>query len=408
MAVPTGTVMEAIDFFIELQDDPQAQQNENLQMDAETQASQLAFSSDFGLFAGQISGLERWKNISPLNDLPGCSIDLKAKIKPYTTIRDLVVQQIMSGDTQIEDIKPVMAYPELQEPMFLYLQNISQDFIIPNIREIPENTITLLENNQVFIEAFMAGLNHEMSKELLWREYPTDQRGSYFRNFWDDKDSLSSNIEADNNHDILPMHDWNNHLGEHNQRIINEAGTPEKKKDFVVLVIRGDVLKKYPNTVIYAHKAKSVGANIPRRLEGPDLETGEYSEEVIRTPIFQAELEPDIAMYGFNLTKQEVRGNSEYPAGWFFVMKERPGQINFGLDDSDTIPQNPAHVWNDLEWGHLVGLGSNNLNNLHHIPCGTIRASAINPSWGTNSAEMAHILYQMPVIFARHAEEMLP
>ena len=31
----------------------------------------------------------------------------------------------------------------------------------------------------------MAGLNHEMSRELLWNNYPSDQRGSYFRQFWD-------------------------------------------------------------------------------------------------------------------------------------------------------------------------------------------------------------------------------
>ena len=31
----------------------------------------------------------------------------------------------------------------------------------------------------------MAGLNHEMARELLWRGYPTDQRGTVFRRFWD-------------------------------------------------------------------------------------------------------------------------------------------------------------------------------------------------------------------------------
>ena len=31
----------------------------------------------------------------------------------------------------------------------------------------------------------MVGLNHEFARELLWREYPTDQRGSTFRQFWD-------------------------------------------------------------------------------------------------------------------------------------------------------------------------------------------------------------------------------
>ncbi len=40
---------------------------------------------------------------------------------------------------------------------------------------------TLLRTNNRFIEAYLVGLNHEMGRELLWREYPTDQRGTYFR-----------------------------------------------------------------------------------------------------------------------------------------------------------------------------------------------------------------------------------
>ena len=39
----------------------------------------------------------------------------------------------------------------------------------------------VLETNPKFVEAFMVGLNTEMSHELLWRGFPTDQRGTYFR-----------------------------------------------------------------------------------------------------------------------------------------------------------------------------------------------------------------------------------
>ena len=46
---------------------------------------------------------------------------------------------------------------------------------------MPPNSVTLVQPNSRFIEAFMIGLNHEMGRELLWREYPTDRRGSYFR-----------------------------------------------------------------------------------------------------------------------------------------------------------------------------------------------------------------------------------
>ena len=59
----------------------------------------------------------------------------------------------------------------------------------------------------------MVGLNHEMARELLWREYPTDQRGSYFRQFWDvsgylpgageDVSNLSEKLK-----DIPEIHTW--------------------------------------------------------------------------------------------------------------------------------------------------------------------------------------------------------
>jgi hypothetical protein len=78
-----------------------------------------------------------------------------------------------------------MAYPVLDLPMYKPLADMSSELFLPNINLIPENSITLLENNQKFIESYMVGINHEMSRELLWREYPTDQRGSYFRQFWD-------------------------------------------------------------------------------------------------------------------------------------------------------------------------------------------------------------------------------
>jgi len=91
------------------------------------------------------------------------------------------------------------------------------------------------------------------------------------------------------------------------------------------------------------------------------------------------------------------------------VMQERPGEITFGLDDSPEIPANDANQWNDLEWGHLVP-DNGSLANLYSIHCkeDQVRSTAASPKWGSNSAVMAYILYQMPVIFARHAREMLP
>ena len=80
-----------------------------------------------------------------------------------------------------------MAYPDFEDPMYKYLNAISQDLMLPNIKLVPPDTISLVQTNPKFIESYMVGLNHEMGKELLWNEYPTDERGSYFRQFWDVK-----------------------------------------------------------------------------------------------------------------------------------------------------------------------------------------------------------------------------
>ncbi|MCK4375466.1 MAG: hypothetical protein KAX19_09060, partial [Candidatus Brocadiae bacterium] len=75
-------------------------------------------------------------------------------------------------------------------------------YLLPGLDTVPQNTLGLVRTNQRFLESYMVGLNHEMARELLWREYPTDQRGTYFRQFWDvaevvPSDELLEELEAD-------------------------------------------------------------------------------------------------------------------------------------------------------------------------------------------------------------------
>ncbi|NBQ70516.1 MAG: hypothetical protein EBU46_17460, partial [Nitrosomonadaceae bacterium] len=145
-----------------------------------------------------------------------------------------------------------MAYPEFDIPMYKPLVDKSTELFVPNLNFIGQNTITLLKTNQPFIESYMVGLNHEFARELLWREYPTDQRGSYFRQFWDVSGFLSPTEDSKQRReelkDIPPIHRWSrfSKLGEHDHR---EQGLENEEE--LVLVIRGELLKKYPNAVIY-------------------------------------------------------------------------------------------------------------------------------------------------------------
>src|SRR5690606_25032645 len=130
----------------------------------------------------------------------------------------------------------ISKHPVFSDPEFEDLRRISLDYIIPNFDRLPEDSLTILVSNQRFIEAFMAGLNQEMSRELLWREFPTDLRGTYFRKLWDTRDDLSGNPAAA---DIRPMHEWTGVLGSQSERAQN----------LLVLVVRGKLLEKYPNTL---------------------------------------------------------------------------------------------------------------------------------------------------------------
>ena len=94
-----------------------------------------------------------------------------------------------------------MAYPELAVPGYRLLARYDRTRLLPGVDAIPPDSVTLLETNPRFVAAFLAGLNHELNRELLWRRYPTDQRGTPVRRFWDRLGGPSAT-------DVPPMHQW--------------------------------------------------------------------------------------------------------------------------------------------------------------------------------------------------------
>lgn len=314
------------------------------------------------------------------------------------------------GDIKLDEpekIFPAMAYPDFDDPMYKKLTDISDELFVPNLKLIPNNTISLLETNPPFIESYMVGLNHEMGRELLWREFPTDERGSYFRQFWDvsgiiSPSSSDGNVTASDSEqfkDIKPLHTWEtgSALGNHNNRNV-QAG------EQVVLVIRGDLLKKYPNTIIFAQKAVS-GDGDETKIE-LDLPDAEFAKKV-KFPLFRAEVKPDIKFFGFDLTAEQALGTTATgtPAdnlGWYFVIMQAPGMPAFGMDISFNQGDDGLS-WDDLSWDRLPA-------DTRFIKAGV--SPSLDPptetvQWGADAASMAYILFQKPAMVAVHARQML-
>lgn len=338
-------------------------------------------------------------------------------LDPDVSVKGRVLAQIkLTPPYTLNRVKPILAYPVIDLPMVNELVDLSVQNLIPNLGEIPNNSVTLLESNDRFIESFMLGLNHEFNRELMWREYPTDRRGTSFKVFWDKKDDLTgADIE-----DIAAIHQWpsGNALG---MNCVNGAA------DIMVLCVRGDLLKKFPNALIYAQKANfGPSQSSARVLVNATSYTSAFDSNGlmvsndIRMPVFKMDVAPDIVMLGFELTKQAAVGiPANYPnnahAGWFFVFRERPGNIRFGLDGpigfdpvNDPVPQLSVS-WDNLSWTHLhTGGDSTQVKVIkQNYTANGLNATLQGAHWNRDAAQNAFILFQNPSLVAIHASNMI-
>jgi hypothetical protein len=250
---------------------------------------------------------------APGMDLPGCQSALVTSLDPVLTVGQVYLEnrQVNFAWSPLDPLEPLFLAPEYERPMYEPLSRVSFDWILPGLNGMARDAIGLAVTNQRFIEGYMVGLNHEMTRELLWNEFPTDQRGTYFRQFWDIAGHIKSDgskYPPDQLRDINPIAAWpaNAALGDNNPRPRPHG---DDEAQFLVLVVRAQLIQKYPNVIVYAQRRDASGT-----LTGAQTH-----------PVFYALLEPDIAFYGFELTPDDVRNDPSL----YFVLQEQPGEPKF-------------------------------------------------------------------------------
>ncbi len=178
-------------------------------------------------------------------DVAEAGSEIREAIDPSTSIPARVNRQIdgVKLDSPSALCRAAMPAPEISRPMYEPLRDLDLSLLVPGISEIPSNSTSLLSVNSDFVESYLAGANSEFAAELLWRGYPTDLRGSYFRSFWD---------YAGESSDITDMTSWSGQLG---------SNAPEGRVDDpLVLLIRGDVVRRYPSLAIYLAAANHIAS----------------------------------------------------------------------------------------------------------------------------------------------------
>ena len=282
-------------------------------------------------------------------------------------------------------VKPIMAAPRFNRPMWQALADWNQDWLIPNLGLVDKTDfVTLLFDNPRFSEGYLIGLSDEMGRELLWRGFPTDQRGTYFWRMWrDGVDEWSKQI------DEFAPGPLGNHLGGNNgEQPVNPRA---------VMLVRGAVVKRHPEALFVAVER--------------DGDHGAFSEvptgDAKGAILFHAALGTDTILVGFNLTRSDIEHGN-----WWFLLAEHPGAPRFGLDlpaDGDPLPPllapSATVSINDLKWGQLPMPGG-------FLDAGSSGASVTTKNgkvkWAASSADAARILLQNPARAAFEAKAMMP
>jgi hypothetical protein len=308
------------------------------------------------------------------------ALRLVQKLDPKITVPARIKGRFTSGSGRMPSwmppgwfddlrIEPVMAHPRFRYPMYEPLHRYDREWMVPGLGLIQRpDMATLLVTNNRFIEAYVVGLNHEMARELLWREYPTDQRGTYFSSFWTGNDELVADMH---------MPPWRHGaLGSHVDPALDGQ---------LVFLVRGDLIRRYPGVVAHAAGEASSDRGIPVFEAGSPVKT-----------LFHIHLPPNVLLVGFALTRARITTPGEK---WWFTLSENPTEPRFGLDPSrDGAISRDNLVWTDFG----VDAPGKFLDATRHT-----NLAFDGATWGASSAANAYLLFQLPARAAFQATKMV-
>jgi hypothetical protein len=168
-------------------------------------------------------------------------------------------------------------------------------------------------------------------------------------------------------------------------------------------MVRGEVLRRYPNTTVYA--APAMRDNQGKRILDPD-------ESKYIGYVFYGDLAPDIRFFGFELTKEQAKGG-QGNEGWFFVLQQHPQEPLFGLEANAAIAA-PA-TFKQLAWSQVVVQPGPATETRHINLSATTKVitdlvakqQAGGPQWNLDAANFAASTLRLPIRVAFHASSML-
>ncbi|MBK7074131.1 MAG: hypothetical protein IPH44_17685 [Myxococcales bacterium] len=323
----------------------------------------------------------------PLGDLKAMHSlgDVRAVIEshwePMRGIIPIVTARIADAlPAAVSTLHPVQVTPVLEQPLVRALQALSPEHVLRGVGGIVTNRVALSDTAPEFVRAFLVGANDELGRELLWRGFPGAHGHTWMRTFWG-RTVADPHGRPAPAPDISAIETWPDE---------GVAPTPAS----LVLVVRADVLQRYPNALVYAAQARWDGTH---RVVGGGAPM---------MPSVAATLGSDLALFGFDLTDGVARGSDTPPGppGYYFVIAEHPSEPRFGLAAAAT---GSPTAWRELAWSDLA---AGDLDGPYLRTDGPLAARQFTNDplrWGVDASATAAITRRRAIRVAMHASTLM-
>jgi hypothetical protein len=248
----------------------------------------------------------------------------------------------------------------LDFPTWDLLKKYDKEWLMPGASSLEKDSITALQTNPAFIDAFMVGINTQFMSEMRWRDLAVERTCTPLRMFWGQVNFGTQQRQAD----ILPLAEWaktpSDPIGALTHQAIQPDGPDNQTGSRLVIAFRSDLFRRYPSTLVYLVKTPP-GANVealtdplldpllkaPPELDKPaaipEADTEQWRKNrVYFGPIFAGVITPELTFFAFDVTASEL---DQY----WLVLDEPPAELRFRNDKNPTLTNSATFARSTLD-----------------------------------------------------------
>lgn len=223
----------------------------------------------------------------------------------------------------------------LDFPTWGLLKQYDREWLLPGADSLDMDSVTALQTNPVFVDAFMVGINTQFMSEMRWRDLAVARTCSPLRMFWGQIDYTTHTRKAD----IEPLAEWakepDDPLGALSHQTIKPHDVNNRTGSRLVITFRSDLFRRYPATLVYLVRP-APGDDLDALLKAPpelDMPAGTPDPDAWRTsrrhfgPVFAGTLTPELTFFTFDVTPSELDD-------YWLVLDEPPAELRFRNDQA--------------------------------------------------------------------------